>query len=45
MTINRNSCTNPTHGSNRMKRIALRKYEKCMDTTINTESIIEIENL
>ena len=45
MTISNNSCTNPTHGSNRMKCIALRKYEKCIDATISTESIIETTNL
>ena len=45
MTISHNSCTDPTHGSNRMKCIALRKYEKCIDATISTESIIETTNL
>ena len=36
---------NPTHGSDRMKLITLRKSEKCIYTTISTESVIEIENL
>ena len=39
------TCMNPTHGSDRMKLITLRKFEKCIYTTISTESVIEIENL
>ena len=45
MTINHNSWMNPTHGSDRMKLITLRKSEKCIYTTISTESVIEIKNL
>ena len=36
---------NPTHGSDRMRRITLRKSEKCIYTTISTESVIEIKSL
>ena len=45
MTINHNSCMNPTHGSDRMKLITLRKSEKCIYTTISTESVYRNKEL
>ena len=45
MTINRNSCMDPTHGSNRMELMTSRKSDQCIYTTISTESVIEIKSL
>ena len=36
---------NPTHGSDRMKLITLRKSEKCIYTTISSESVYRNKEL